>query len=312
MRIADSHNDFLTEFKTKKDILKYLDYLNNSDVKLLSCAVWTSELKYHPQRALKRLRGCLNAFKGSCRLLFSVEDSGFIASRAPVLHSAPLNNSPLWRGACEAGGVVLKKIQTIVILHPISCSLTWNNDNALAGGNYGKGSVTKLGREVIKTFEQNNIFIDTAHLNRKSFYEFCRLTKKPIYNSHCALDAVNPHKRNLTDRQIKKVIESNGYIGLCLVGEFLKSYAPASLGCHKITARTVALHFDYFIKHFGYKNIGWGTDFNGTKDLPQNIKNYEDLALVADELRKLGYNDEVIDCLFYKNYYDFLERNKLL
>ena len=276
MRIADSHNDFLTELKTKKKIQNYIDYLKNSNVKLLSCAVWTTELS-RPETDIKRFSGHLNAPNNKCKLLLSVEDCYFI------------NNS---------------NINNLIKLHPISCSLTWNNSNSLAGGNFGRGSVTKQGREVIKIFEKNNIFIDTAHLNRKSFYKFCKITTKPIYNSHCAINAINPHKRNLTQRQIKKAVKSDGYIGLCLVGEFL--------GKNKITAKTVAQHLDYFVKHFGYKNIGWGTDFNGTKKLPEKISRYEDLSLVAKELRTLGYNSKVIDCLFFKNYYDFLKRNKLL
>jgi membrane dipeptidase len=52
--------------------------------------------------------------------------------------------------------------------------------------------------------------------------------------------------------------------------------------------------------------LGLGTDFFGTDDLPQGIRGYADLYILADKLSKRGYSDGDIDGLFGGNYRRFL------
>ena len=41
--------------------------------------------------------------------------------------------------------------------------------------------LSKLGKSVVKILEENNILIDTAHLSRKAFKDFSKITTKPIF-----------------------------------------------------------------------------------------------------------------------------------
>ena len=65
-------------------------------------------------------------------------------------------------------------------IKPLYCSLTWNKENQLAGGAYSKKGITKLGYKYIDKIEEFS-FVDTAHLNKKSFYSLAKNSKKPLY-----------------------------------------------------------------------------------------------------------------------------------
>lgn len=281
INIADSHNDFMTKITAKeKDC--YLSHCQKVGVKIISCAIFTSNLKlciddlYNFKNEIVKLK---NKYK-DIFLLFSIEDIGFIHE---------------------------EDIDKFIKLRPISCTLTWNFDNQLAGGALGVKSITKFGEEVIHKLENENIFVDTAHMNKKSFWKFCKLTKKPIYNSHSNIYELKRHKRNLTDKQIEMIVKSNGYLGLTIYDKFVGKEG-------KVDSKTIALQFDYLIKKFGYKNFGLGTDFYGvdTNNLPKDIKSYEEIEKIARELKKLGYSEKIIECITYKNYEDFLKRNNLI
>ena len=281
IKIADSHNDFMTKITAKeKDC--YLSQCQKVGVKIISCAIFTSNLKlciddlYNFKNEIVKLK---NKYK-DIFLLFSIEDIGFIHE---------------------------EDIDKFIKLRPISCTLTWNFDNHLAGGALGKNGITKLGKKIISDLEKNNIFIDTAHLNKKSFWEFSKITTKPIYNSHSNIYDLKRHKRNLTDKQIEMIVKSKGYLGLTIYDKFVGKEG-------KVDSKTIALQFDYLIKKFGYKNFGFGTDFYGidTNNLPKDIKSYEEIEKIARELKKLGYSEKIIECITYKNYEDFLKRNNLI
>ena len=93
-------------------------------------------------------------------------------------------------------------LQDLVKLKPFSCTLTWNNDNKFGGGALGKSGFTEFGKFAVNYLEKNKVLIDTAHMNRKSFWEFVDLTTKPIFNSHSNIFSLHKHKRNLNDAQI--------------------------------------------------------------------------------------------------------------
>lgn len=281
IKIADSHNDFMTKITAKeKDC--YLSHCQKVGVKIISCAIFTTNLKLNISDIsnFNNELTTLNKKFKDLTLLLSIEDIGFIKE---------------------------SDIEKLIKLRPICCTLTWNFDNQLAGGALGGKSITKFGEEVIHKLENENIFVDTAHMNKKSFWKFCKLTKKPIYNSHSNIYDLKRHKRNLTDKQIEMIVKSKGYLGLTIYDKFVGKEG-------KVDSKIIALQFDYLIKKFGYKNFGFGTDFYGidTNNLPKDIKSYEDIEKIARELKKLGYSEKIIECITYKNYEDFLKRNNLI
>ena len=279
--IADSHNDFLTNLAYRAQFFDYCVELYSSGVRLVSSAIFTTGkgLSYADFIGIHDIMQEMNS-REQVRFLLSFEDIGFIKN--------------------------LTDLENIITLHPVSCTLTWNEQNILAGGALSNGNITRLGEKVIQRLERANIFIDTAHLNRKSFWQFVRLTNKPIYNSHANVDALHRHRRNLTDRQIGKIVESNGYIGITIYDEFVAG--------DRVDSRKIAEQFDYLIRKFGYRHFGFGTDFYGIdrEHCPIDIHSYRDLYKVAERLKALGHSEQVIRAIFFDNFHDFLIRNGIL
>lgn len=267
-QIFDLHNDFLTELKEKRRAT-YLSKLKNTTI---MSAVWTSEMK----NAIEKIESC-NKFidennakideNYSVKLNLAVEDLHFLTKNS---------------------------LARLINCAPKYCSLTWNQQNNLGGGAIEGGDLTPFGIETVKALEENDIFVDSAHLCEKSFMTLSRITDKPLLCTHTAFYSLTPNKRNLKDYQLKMIVESGGIVGLAFVSNFL-------CGLGKSNIEDVVKNINYFVCKFGDDNLCLGTDFYGTKKTPRGLKSYFDLPNLKNRLKKLGYLDETIDKIFYKN-----------
>ena len=280
MKICDAHTDFLTEIKDKEDREEYVKGIRKI-AGIISCAVFTtnSTMGVKDVENFKLELDYYNK-KYHTKLLLSIEDLGFIKT--------------------------IEELYELIELRPISVTLTWNDKNQFAGGAHTNKGLTDLGIKVVKLLEENNILIDTAHLSRKAFKEFCKITTKPIYNSHSNINLLHKHNRNLTDKQIKKIVDSDGFLGLTIYEKFISN--------EKITAREIAQQADYLIKKFGYTNFGLGTDIYGIQKefLPTDLKSYFEIQNLIKEMKKLHYSKKIINAIMFKNYKKFLKRIKNL
>ncbi len=275
---TDSHIDLLTA-RTYNEQIEFIHNLP-TNIKVLNLAIFTTDNKININQ-LEKYKQHMEYLQSLTKtlLLFSIEDIGSVSPN---------------------------EIDDLIKLKPFCVGLTWNYKNQYAGGALSTNGLKKCGKDVIKKLEENNILIDIAHLNRKSFYAFCKITTKPILCTHANLNSLFRHPRNLTNRQIKNIIDSNGFLGLTLYESFISNKA--------ITAKDVAMQVDYLIKKFGDKNFGFGTDFFGITEnkLPTDIKQYADFKNISNELKQLGHPFTTIQNIFFKNFVNFLKRtNKL-
>ena len=277
-KISDSHTDILTEIKSKTKRENYFAQIKDY-VQTISCAVFTTNKKIDVTK-IGKLKKEIEEYnnKYNLNLILSIEDLGFIKSE--------------------------KEIEELIKIKPISTTLTWNEANQFAGGSLSKNGLTQMGFKTIQLLEENNILIDTAHLSRKAFHEFSKISKFPIYNSHSNINSIFKHKRNLTDKQIKKIVDSNGFMGLTVYQHFIAN--------NKISCRDIALQFDYLIKKYGHKNFGIGSDLFGIEKefLPTDFSGYTKVDNLVLEFKKLNYSQEIIDAILFKNFQDFLLRIK--
>ena len=276
MKIFDAHNDFLTELNVRQR-RAYVHWLKKycKGTKIFA-QVWTSELK-QPMKKLMDFKKEID--KANMRnLVFAIEDLGCLNERN-------------WK----------KNIKCIVKLRPFSCGIVWNNDNSLGGGAFGKSGLTRLGEKVVATLERAGIVVDTAHMNEQTFWNFCKITTKPIFNSHCNIYELNPHARNLKDEQIREIVKSGGIICLSFVKYFVSQN-------EKVKMHNIAEQIVWFVKKYGDRNVGIGSDFFGTKELPNDLKSYIDFEKLKEELYLLGLNNGQIKRIFYKNLNKFYKK----
>ncbi len=245
MVMIDLHNDALLKLPQSK-LLPYLKNAKRAGFDEIWLSVWTTEL-YDPLKTITQKKAILDSIADDpaypvCRL--HIEDGWFITA---------------------------ENLPKLIKLHPHSVGLTWNDKNNLASGAHSRGGITPFGYRVIKKLEAANIQIDTAHLNRRSFWEFARVTTRPLICTHTAFHAVHHHARNLTNRQVRAIIQSGGMVGLALVPRFL---TRDHISCD---IYDLIKHISHFKRRFPCAKLHWGTDFYGTEQLPAHIKSYTEI-----------------------------------
>lgn len=275
IKIADSHTDFLTVIGNKKQREKYISECVKNGTTTICCAVFTTEGNI-TLNDIKNFSIELKEYekKFNIKLLLTIEDIGFIKDE--------------------------NELNELIKIKPFSINLTWNYENKFAGGALTNKGLTSFGIKAIKELEKHKILIDTAHLSKKSFYEFISLTTLPIFNSHCNISALFYHARNLSNVQIKKIVNSGGFLGLTLYEKFISS--------NKISSLNIAKQISYLFNKFGADFFGFGTDFFGIdfSYTPTDIKSYADFYKINNALNQLGFSKNEIEKVMFKNFEKFV------
>ncbi len=150
-----------------------------------------------------------------------------------------------------------------------SLGIVWSRPNAFAYGvpfrfphspDTGPG-LTQAGQKLVRNCNRLGIMLDLSHLNERGFWDVARLSSKPLVATHSNAHSICPSTRNLTDRQLDAISETEGIVGLSFaVGELredgrIDPDTPLDI---------VMRHMDYLVKHIGIDCVGIGSDFDGT------------------------------------------------
>lgn len=201
----------------------------------------------------------------------------------------------------------LKEVEDIKALYKRGLRhaiITWNERNDYASGALIEdGGLTEKGKLLVKTMERLGMIIDLSHANPKTFSDILEVADKPVIVSHGNAKALCDHKRNYTDEQLQMIKEKNGVIGVCGIANFISHEAKDH------TVEYMAKHIDYIIKRICVDYVGLGLDvcyylYEGRTST--NVKGFEnigELSNLFDELKKLGYKDEDLDKIKYKNFF---------
>jgi membrane dipeptidase len=76
-----------------------------------------------------------------------------------------------------------------------------------------EGPLTKMGIELLKEMDRLNMILDTTHLTDQAFDQALNIYKGTVWASHHNCRALVHHQRQLTDEQIKRLIERDAVIG---------------------------------------------------------------------------------------------------
>ncbi|MEL6963893.1 MAG: dipeptidase [Pseudomonadota bacterium] len=182
----------------------------------------------------------------------------------------------------------------------------WSRPNAFGYGvpfrfpsspDIGPG-LTDAGEALIKACNQKNIMIDLSHLNEKGFWDVHRLSDAPLVATHSNAHQLCPVSRNLTDRQLNAIRESDGMVGLNYAVCFLREDGENRAD----TPFSVLLrHLDYLIEHLGEDRVGLGSDFDGAT-IPEVIGTAAGLQDFVQAMREHGFDNALIEKLCYKNW----------
>ncbi|CAN0028279.1 unnamed protein product, partial [Chrysoparadoxa australica] len=80
--------------------------------------------------------------------------------------------------------------------------------------------LTEAGKALIRECNRLKILVDLSHLNEKGVDDVARITDAPLVATHSNAWAVCPHSRNLKDRQMDMIRDSDGMVGINFASAF--------------------------------------------------------------------------------------------
>lgn len=185
-----------------------------------------------------------------------------------------------------------------------------------APGTKMTGPIHQKGWDLLKEMSKLNMILDVTHLTDEGFDEVIDKYEGPIWASHHNVRKIVPNQRQLTDDQIKKLINRNAVIGgmmdcWAMDVRFIDTVSdPWQLD---IRLEHLIDHWDHICNIAGSsKFIGIGSDLDGIfgkEQSPWDLDTIADLQKFENLLKNRGYSDEDIDNIFHNNWLNFLSKN---
>ncbi len=188
-----------------------------------------------------------------------------------------------------------------------SLGIVWSRPNNFGTGvpikrtgspDIGPG-LTDLGKQLVRTCNQMGIMVDVSHLNEAGFWDVARATDRPIVATHSNANALAPAVRNLTDKQLDAIGESNGLVGINYHCGFLRKDGYSSPVDTSLSL--IADHLVYIADRNGIDGVALGSDFDGAA-MPGDLQNAAGLPRLMDELRNRGFDDDSLRKIGYENW----------
>ncbi|MBB6635311.1 dipeptidase [Cohnella thailandensis] len=192
------------------------------------------------------------------------------------------------------------------LLHRLGVRLlgmTWNRANWAADGAMEPrgGGLTKAGRQLVKECESLGILIDVSHLSERGFWELKELATKPFFASHSNAKAILNHPRNLSDEQLRALIEADGLIGVTFVPYFLTKEPVARID-------DVLRHVEHICGLGGANHLAFGSDFDGIELYVDGLAHPGQYPDLADALLK-RYPESLVNGFLSGNATRYLSDN---
>ena len=229
----------------------------------------------------------------------------------------------------EGGKAIEGSIEALRCLHRLgvrSFGITHNVRNQLADGaanqqNYG---LTDLGKRVVEEVDKLHMILDLVHLSEKGFYDAIEVYSGMPIISHTGCRDVNLFDhgkvpwRNVADRQIEKLGDKGGVMGIA----FLKAFVTEK---DDSTVEDVIRHLEHAIKIIGIEHVGIGPDFVDYA-LPENqlllgekdplgkeldtkgVENITKIPYFTAALVKRGYSENEISKILGGNFLNLFKK----
>lgn len=191
-------------------------------------------------------------------------------------------------------------------------SLCWNDENALATGVKGNPlrGLSDLGKRAIQHMNKLNMIIDVSHTNEKSFWDVLATSSKPVIATHSNTRQLSNVDRNLTDQQIKALIQKEGLIGLVAARWFVSKDESIQ------TAHQLALHAAHIKDLGGMDHLAIGFDYMdflegnfGRASMASDLQDASQSQNLIQALRNVGFSEEEIKKVAWGNVESFLDKH---
>ncbi len=204
----------------------------------------------------------------------------------------------------EGGEAIDGSLAVLRVLYGLgvrAMTLTWNENNELAGAAMGRGNkgLTAIGRDVIDEMCALGMAIDLSHLSDHGIEQVLARTTRPVFASHSNARTVHEHPRSLPDELIREIGAQGGTIGVNFYYQQLTKSSEAKID-------DIVRHICHIVEVGGIDCCAIGSGFDGMQQYPRDLKTSRDFPALFEALSKCGFSQEDIYRISYQNLRDYI------
>ena len=215
-------------------------------------------------------------------------------------------------------GVVLSMEGADPILDPDQVAQWWEDGlRAVGPVHYGRsqyaygtgvdGLFNRKGFALMREMESIGMMLDVTHLCDASMAQAFDYFEGAFLASHHNCRALVPGDRQLTDDQLRLLIERDAVIGVALDAWMLyPGWIHGETSNEVVSLEAVADHIDHVCQIAGStRHSAIGSDLDGgfgNEETPHDLRTIADLQKLSPILASRGYTEEDIDAIFYGNW----------
>ncbi|HEY2349815.1 MAG TPA: membrane dipeptidase [Puia sp.] len=184
-----------------------------------------------------------------------------------------------------------------------------------AGGTGTEDGFSEAGKSLLKEMDSLHMILDVTHLTDTGFSQAMEIYKGAVWASHHNCRTLVKNQRQLTDDQIKILIERGAVIGGVLDAWMLADgwirgvSLPRAMG---VNLDRLIDHYDHICQIAGNADhIAIGSDLDGafgTEQSPFDLNSIADLQKLPALLTLRGYADTDIQKILHGNWLRFLRK----
>lgn len=220
-------------------------------------------------------------------------------------------------------GIILSMEGGDSILNPGQVESWWKDGlRAVGPVHYGRsqyahgtstdGPLSEAGVKLLKEFMGVGMILDVTHLSDQSFFQALDVYPGPLLASHHNCRALVPGDRQLTDEQIRMLVERGAVIGTAFDNWMLHpGWKRGETNPALVHIEAAADHLDHICQLAGNaRHCALGSDLDGgfgTEQTPADLDTYTDVHKLEDILVRRGYRAADIDGIFHANWLRFFK-----
>jgi membrane dipeptidase len=120
--------------------------------------------------------------------------------------------------------------------------------------------LTPAGKDLVRASNRLGVMIDVSHLNEKGFWDVAGLSTAPLVATHACAHTICSSTRNLTDKQLDAIRESDGVVG---ANFSVNDVRPVAHDNADTPLYLLTRHFQYLADRIGIDRVAIGSDFDG-------------------------------------------------
>ena len=184
-----------------------------------------------------------------------------------------------------------------------------------AFGTQSTGGLPPQGRELLREMERFGLILDVTHLSDDCFRDALENFSGPVWASHHNCRALVPDQRQLTDEQIRALIECDAVIGAAMDGWMIVPnwvQGETTSESRGLRLEQLVAHIDHVCQIAGNtRHVGLGSDLDGGfggEQSPCDLETIADVGRICDLLAARGWSEEDVTNFAHGNFLRVLRR----